>query len=61
MVTFQKFAIQILLSKWKLFFKKKGKSYLFTESMIMKEYLPILPFFFESPEFNRNLRFSHLY
>jgi hypothetical protein len=31
------------------------------ESMIMKEYLPIVPFFFESSEFSRNLRFSHLY
>jgi hypothetical protein len=27
----------------------------------MKEYLPIVPFFFESSEFSRNLRFSHLY
>jgi hypothetical protein len=61
MVNLQKFAIQISLSKWKLFFGKRGKSYLFTESMIMKEYLPIVPFFFESSEFSRNLRFSHLY
>jgi hypothetical protein len=58
MVNLQKFAIQISLSKWKLFFGKRGK---FTESMIMKEYLPIVPFFFESSEFSRNLRFSHLY
>jgi hypothetical protein len=48
MVNLQKFALQISISKWKLFFGKKGKSYSFTESMIMKEYLPILPFFFES-------------
>jgi hypothetical protein len=61
MVNLQKLVIQILLSKWKLFFKKRGKSYSFTESMLMKKYLPILPSFFESSEFNRNLRFSHLY
>lgn len=61
MVNLQKFAIQISLSKWKFFFGKRGKSYSFNESMIMKEYLPIVPFFFESSEFSRNLRFSHLY
>jgi hypothetical protein len=38
-------------------FSEKGA----TESMIMKEYLPIVPLFFESSEFSRNLRFSHLY
>jgi hypothetical protein len=61
MVNLQKIVIQISLSKWKLFFGKKGKSYSITESMIMKKYLPIVTFFFESLEFNRNLRFSHFY
>ncbi len=61
MVNLQKIVIQISLSKWKLFFGKKGKSYSIEESMIMKKYLPIVPFFFESSECNRNLRFSHFY
>jgi hypothetical protein len=47
---YQKNVIQILLSKLKLFFGKKvgkkDKPHSFLESMIMKDYLPIVPFFF---------------